>query len=125
MEVTNYATSEGRQPFQDWYDTLDGTAKRVVSRHLVRLADGHFGDAKAVGGGVFERRIHTGPGYRLYYSIDGRRVILLLGGGTKRGQSRDIARAIDRLTDHRSTRETPPVRRDDEDAIGNDARADD
>ena len=59
---------------------------------------GNFGDSKSVGKGVRELRIDFGPGYRVYYGIDKGRIILLLGGGTKRGQSRDIRQAIERWT---------------------------
>ena len=59
---------------------------------------GNFGDSKSVGQGVRELRIAFGPGYRVYYGIDEGRIVLLLGGGTKRGQSRDIGKAIDRWT---------------------------
>ena len=54
---------------------------------------GHFGDAKSVGAGIFEMRIHHGPGYRLYYMRDGVKVVVLLCGGHKGTQMRDIERA--------------------------------
>jgi putative addiction module killer protein len=67
---------------------------------LDRIVDGNFGDRKAVGGGVWELRIHYGPGYRVYYSMIGRTCVLLLCGGDKRKQSADIALAIECLADY-------------------------
>jgi putative addiction module killer protein len=54
---------------------------------------GNFGDAKAIGDGVFEMRVTFGPGYRIYFAEDGKRIIVLLGGGSKRSQAKDIGRA--------------------------------
>lgn len=70
--------------------------RRAVARINARLRNtsmGHFGDAKSVGGGIFEMRIHYGPGYRLYYMRDGAKVVVLLCSGQKGTQTRDIERA--------------------------------
>ena len=91
--VVYYETEGGRQPFGKWFDKLDAAAAARVATALGRMADGHFGDFKSVGGGVLERRIGSGPGYRLYYGRDGENIIVLLCGGTKRRQSTDIERA--------------------------------
>jgi putative addiction module killer protein len=68
------------------------------------MEHGNFGDSKSVGGGVQELRMHFGSGYRIYYGRDGDTIIILLGGGSKRRQSFDIAAAVKRWADYRKTR---------------------
>ncbi len=65
----------------------------AVDTRLARVRAGNFGDCKSVGGGVFELRMALGPGLRIYYGLHGRLVVVLLGGGDKRSQARDIRRA--------------------------------
>ena len=80
--------------FDDWLDGL--VCQRALTKVLARIAhmaDGNFGDCKPVGGRVWESRIHFGPGYRLYCMREGVTVVLLLLGGDKSTQSRDIERA--------------------------------
>jgi putative addiction module killer protein len=81
--------------FEAWHDGLrDNIALDLIASRIDRLAFGVLGDAKSVGAGVLEARIHYGPGYRLYFAIEGQELILLLAGGTKDSQKRDIERAI-------------------------------
>ena len=90
-EVVAFRTREGRVPFGDWLDDLDD--KRAVARVLARLArvrQGNFGDCKPVGGGVSELRVDYGPGYRVYFGQHRRTLVVLLCGGDKRTQDRDI-----------------------------------
>ena len=92
-ELRILETKDGRAPFTEWMDTLNGLAIRaVVLNRLDRVESGNLGDCHAVGGGVSELRIDVGPGYRVYFGLDGNRVILL-GGGKKRTQRRDIKSA--------------------------------
>ncbi len=80
--------------FDRWVSALrDRTAARSINARLDRLALGHWGDSKAVGGEVTELRIHAGPGYRVYCWQDGDTLVVLLCGGNKSTQPRDIARA--------------------------------
>ena len=80
--------------FDDWLDGLvgDRALTKVLAR-LANMAEGNFGDCKSVGGRVLESRIHGGPGYRLYFVREGSTVTVLLLGGDKSTQSRDILRA--------------------------------
>ncbi|WP_438749540.1 type II toxin-antitoxin system RelE/ParE family toxin [Pararhizobium sp. O133] len=73
----------------------------IFTAHLHRLSDGHAGDAQGVGDGVSELRIHHGPGYRVYYHQDGDTIILLLCGGDKSSQAKDIGLAKRLLTEWR------------------------
>ena len=77
-----------------WLATLrDPKGKARIIERIRSAERGHFGDCQTVGQGVSEMRIHTGPGYRLYFTRTGNVVYILLCGGTKRGQDRDIAKA--------------------------------
>jgi putative addiction module killer protein len=82
------------QDFARWLDGLrDLKAKARIMMRLDRVGEGHFGDAKSVGEGIGELRIDAGPGYRIYFARYGRTVIVLLCGGDKDSQDRDIAKA--------------------------------
>ena len=80
--------------FADWLDNLsDGVAVKAIKRRIARVQIGLFGDTKLVGDGVFELRVDHGPGYRVYFARHGDVVVLLLCGGDKKSQQRDIMRA--------------------------------
>jgi putative addiction module killer protein len=94
VEVRQYQTVVGRTPIAEWLDGLrDMTARSRIVARLDRLSLGLIGDWKSIGSGVCELRIDTGPGYRVYYAQDGAAVVLLLCGGDKRTQAKDIERA--------------------------------
>ncbi len=81
--------------FSKWIDSLrDIRARARVLARIERLAVGHTGDAKPVGEGVSELRIDYGPGYRVYFKKQGRSVVVLLAGGDKKTQNRDIETAL-------------------------------
>ncbi len=102
VTVREYVTEDGRNAFGEWFLSLDSQAAARVLQVLVRMELGNFGDTKSVGGGVSERRINFGPGYRVYFAKDGDVLVILLGGGTKRRQSRDIDEAKQLWTDYKS-----------------------
>ena len=80
--------------FDQWLKKLkDRQAVLAISMRLTRVALGNFGDAKPVDDGLYELRLFVGPGYRLYYTIKGDSVVLLLVGGDKSSQERDIRKA--------------------------------
>src|SRR5271168_4956203 len=89
-------TENGRSPFAEWFDDLDAVTAERVDRYIRRLEAGNFGAAKSLQDGVFELRLDFGPGYRVYYAREGRTIIILLGGGSKRRQDADIAAAVER-----------------------------
>ncbi|MCB0072155.1 MAG: type II toxin-antitoxin system RelE/ParE family toxin, partial [Caldilineaceae bacterium] len=92
--MLEYLDEQGRNPFREWLEGLrDHQARARIRARLNRVRLGNFGDSKSVGGGVFELRIPYGPGYRIYFGRDGDKVVILLTGGDKRRQARDIALA--------------------------------
>lgn len=95
--LKHYTNPEGQNLFTHWLNSLkDKQALAKIAARLLRLENGNFGDCKPVGAGVWELRIDSGPGYRVYYAIEGKRVILLCDGGDKNTQTTDIKRAITR-----------------------------
>ncbi len=80
--------------FEDWLDGLrDPMAKAKIAVRLVRVESGLLGDWKSLGDGVSELRIRYGPGYRLYYTLQGQTLVFLLYGSDKKGQAKAIAKA--------------------------------
>ena len=93
IEVREYVDARGRTPYRDWIVTLDaGTRARIITS-VLRMEAGNFSTAKSAGSGVSELRLDFGPGYRVYFGKDGERLVLLLGGGTKKRQQADIEAA--------------------------------
>jgi len=102
-QLEEYLTKDGRSPFVEWLNQVrDVRARARVRVRLDRLSTGNFGDSKGVGGGVHELRIDHGPGYRVYFGQRGDQIILLLCGGTKRSQQKDIQLAQEYWQDFRS-----------------------
>lgn len=101
IDVEEYTAADGTSPFREWFLGLGADAKGAVLAAVDRMALGNLGDTKSVGAGVLERRIHSGPGYRIYFGRDGDRLILLLGGSTKHRQQRAIRRAQERWRDYK------------------------
>ena len=86
--------ASGKRPFDEWLNSLgDQSLSQAVDARLTLVRDGNFGEHKSLGDGVFELRIPKGPGLRVYYALDGERLVLLLGGGDKSTQQRDIRAA--------------------------------
>jgi putative addiction module killer protein len=101
FEIVVYQTAEGIAPFEGWLVKLrDRQAKVHVLRRIQRVSLGNFGDHKGLGEGLAELRIDHGPGYRVYYTQDGIKIILLLCAGDKRTQTADIERAKEYMSDY-------------------------
>lgn len=90
MDVREHLLVDGTSPFGAWFADLDAQAAAKVTIALVRLGQGNFSKVKGVGSGVFEYVLDFGPGYRIYLGKDGDEIVILLGGGTKKRQQRDI-----------------------------------
>ena len=85
---------------------MNAEAAAKVAIALYRLGDENFSNVKSVGGGVFEKKIDFGPGYRIYFGKDGEAVVILLGGSSKQRQQEAIAAAKERWADYRTRRAT-------------------
>jgi putative addiction module killer protein len=103
-EIRYYVASDGQQPFATWFANLEAVARAKVARAIVRLEQGNFSNAKSVGEGVFEYRIDFGPGYRVYFGQDGPTLVILLTGGTKKRQQRDINEAYAYWRDYKQSK---------------------
>ena len=101
IEIREYIDHRGHSPFGRWFDGLDANAAARVRTSLARMETGNLSSVRGVGSGVLERRIHAGPGYRVYFGRDGDTLIVLLGGGTKERQQRDIEDARDLWREYR------------------------
>ena len=95
IKVARYIGSDGSDEFGSWLKRQDSEVRARVQTRLDRVELGNFGDHRAVGAGVFELRIHHGPGYRVYCGRDGDELVILLAGGAKKRQQRDIGRAVE------------------------------
>lgn len=93
IQVVEYLNQAGRNLFREWLETLDTVVKQRIQARILRFESGNLGDVKSLGVGIFEARFDFGPGYRLYFGRDGNVLILLLCGGSKGSQIKDILRA--------------------------------
>jgi putative addiction module killer protein len=93
-EILIFETSDGKVPFRDWMNRVKSQTvyERILSR-LERVEEGNFGEHRSVGEGVSELVINFGPGYRVYYGLDGTDIVILLVGGSKATQRKDIEAA--------------------------------
>ena len=104
LELRHYVASDGHAPFADWYAGLASAARAKVTAAIVRMEQGNFSNVKSVGGGVLEYRIDFGPGYRIYFGRDGEVLVILLTGGTKKRQQRDIDDAAAYWRDYKQSK---------------------
>lgn len=102
IEVIEYTDERDRSPFAMWFDDLDATSAAKITVALARLAAGNTSNTKSVGDGVMEQKVDFGPGYRVYFAWEGKRLVVLLGGGSKQRQQKDIANAVKRWTDYKA-----------------------
>ncbi len=101
ITIREYLDPSGRSPFAKWFESLNSPAAAKVTTALVRIEQGNFSNTKGVGAGVYECRIDFGPGYRVYFGKDGDTIVILLGGGTKKRQDKDILTAQERWNDYK------------------------
>ena len=94
LEIRYYVAADGRQPFAEWFADLEPVTRAKIARAVARMEQGNLSNVKPVGGGVLEYRIDFGPGYRVYFGRDGETLVVLLTGGSKKRQQRDIETAL-------------------------------
>ena len=93
-ELLTYETEDRKCPFDEWLNGLrDVSARAIIRKRLNRVRLGNLGNTRSLGSGVWELKIDFGPGYRVYYGEDGPRIVVLLVGGDKGSQDRDIKNA--------------------------------
>lgn len=102
MQLVHYVTASGVDVYQEWLDGIRDVRTRVrIARSVDRVRQGNFGDHKFERDGVWEIRLDFGPGYRIYYSKTGDTVVLLLAGGDKSTQDKDLRTAVANLQDYK------------------------
>ncbi len=92
-QILEFLTAGSRSPYREWLDGLDMKVRARIQARILRFETGNLGDYRAVGHGVCESRLDFGPGYRVYFGVERAHVVVLLGGGDKRSQKRDIRSA--------------------------------
>lgn len=102
-EIEIYRKENGKSPFKEWFNDLDLQTQSRVESRIDRLKLGNFGDCKALGEGIHELRMFFGPGYRVYYSLIGKEIVLLLAGGEKSTQDKDIKNAKQYFQNYRKS----------------------
>lgn len=102
--LRGYIDQNGNKRFADWLEGLNASAAAKVTIALTRLERGNFSKVKGVGAGVHEYKIDFGPGYRIYFGKDGELLVILLGGGTKKRQNKDIQAAQECWADYKRRR---------------------
>ena len=93
LTVREYLTPDGKNPYRQWLESLTTAVRARIQARVLRFELGNLGDHKSIGGGVWEARVMFEPGYRIYFGKDGNAIIVLLAGGDKGSQAKDIARA--------------------------------
>lgn len=93
IPLLEYVDPQSRSPFALWYEGLNAPAAAKVTAAISQLSAGNWSSVKGVGGGIFERKIDFGPGYRVYFGKDGDKLLILLGGNSKKRQQQAIEAA--------------------------------
>lgn len=104
-DIEVYVTETGKEPFNEWLRSIkDSKTKRVILLRVQRIRQGNFGDCKSIRDGLHELRIAYGKGLRIYFANIGSKIVLLLGGGDKGSQDRDIDKCASYLEEYKRTK---------------------
>jgi putative addiction module killer protein len=101
IDIREYVDRRGRSPYAMWFNSLNAEAAAKVATAVTRISLGNFSNVEGIGSGVFEYKLDFGPGYRIYFGKDGETLVILLGGGTKKRQHRDINAALANWQDYK------------------------
>ncbi len=102
IDIRHYRNASDVDVYQEWLDGIRDRSTRVrITRRVDRIKDGNFGDHEPCRDGVYELKMDFGPGYRVYYSKVGETLVLLIGGGDKSTQVKDIDKAVANLQDYK------------------------
>lgn len=102
IDIEIYELENKKCPYLQWESKLSKSVEAIVDARLTRIQMGNFGDCKLIRGvkGIYELRIHVSPGYRIYFGKEGSKIVLLLLGGTKGNQKKDIQKAYEYWQDY-------------------------
>ncbi len=100
-EVKLFRDSNGKEPFINWLEKLDNATRRIIEHRIARLSLGNYGDYKRISQDIFELRFQIGSGYRVYFAEDRGSIVILLSGGDKKTQTRDIEKAKNYYNEYR------------------------
>ena len=101
VEIKEYIDKNGKSPFEAWFASFDDQIAAKISLALVKITKGNISNIKSTGDGILEYRLHFGAGIRIYFGKDSNILFILLGGGTKRRQEKDIKAAKDRWQEYK------------------------
>jgi len=100
-EIVIYQTGTGKEPYTEWVESLDKTTSARIDARLTRIREtGHFGICEPVGDGIFELKFDFGPGYRVYFGYKTKNCLVLLFGGYKKSQQKDINKSKEYWQEH-------------------------
>ena len=94
-EILIFEDSSGKKPFIEWIEKLDKKTQARIEQRILRLELGNYGDYKTLKNGISELRFKFGSGYRVYFAEDGDKIVILISGGDKSTQAKDIKKAIE------------------------------
>ena len=98
-KIVYYKTEAGKCPYLDWYNSLDNSVKAQITKRILRVSEGNFGDSKKLNAELSELRFKIGSGYRIYYTEFENYIVVLLSAGNKSSQQKDIKNANNYLKD--------------------------
>ena len=104
-EIEIYETLDGKEPFYLWYESIQDSKTKVrIDKRLDRVQEGNFGDFKSISQDLFELRLVFGSGYRVYYTVENNKIVMLLAGGDKKIQPSDIQKAKNYLKEYKENK---------------------